>query len=55
MREAGLDGGVEALGVDFLHELEAGEGRGGYGSPPYGAGVVDEDIDAGVEGDGCGD
>lgn len=50
-----MDRGVEALGVDFLHELEAGEGRVGDGCPPYGAGVVDEDVDAGVEGDGLGD
>ena len=55
MWETGLDGGVEAFGVDFLHELETREGRGGDGGPPYGAGVVDEDVDAGVEGDGCGD
>ena len=55
MGERGVDGGVEALGVDFLHELEAGEGGVRDGGPPYGAGVVDEDVDAGVEGDGCGD
>ncbi len=55
MRETGLDGSVKALGVDFLHELEAGERGVGDGSPPYGAGIVDEDVDAGVEGDGCGD
>ena len=55
MRETGLDGGVEALGVDFLHELEAGEGGVGDGCPPYGARIVDQDVDAGVEGDGCGD
>ena len=54
MRETGLDGGVEALGVDFLHELEAGEGGVGDGCPPYGAGIVDQNVDAGVERDGCG-
>ena len=55
MRETGLDGGVEALGVDFLHQLEAREGRAGDGSPPYGAGIVDQDIDPSMQGDGCGD
>ena len=47
-----MNGGVEALGVDFLHQLEAGEGGVGDGGPPYGARVVDEDVDAGVEGYG---
>ena len=55
MRETGVDGGVEALRVDFLHELEAGERGFGDGGPPYGAGVVDEDVDAGVEGYPFGD
>ena len=55
MWETRLDGGVETFGVDFLHELEAREGGLGDGGPPYGAGVVDEDVDAGVEGYGFGD
>lgn len=41
MREAGVDRGVQALGVDPLQELEAGEGGGEYGGPPDGAAVVD--------------
>lgn len=48
MREGGLDDGVEALGVDALHELEALEGRVCDGSPPNGARVVDEDVETAV-------
>jgi hypothetical protein len=43
-----LDDGVEALGVDALHELEALEGGVGDGGPVDGAGVVDEDVEAAV-------
>lgn len=44
VRQGGLDGGVEALDVDLLHQLEAPHGRVLDRGPPYGAGVVDEDI-----------
>lgn len=48
VREGGLDDGVEALGVDALHELETLEGRVCDGSPPDCARVVDEDVEAAV-------
>lgn len=52
MWEGGLDGRVETLRVDALHELEAFQGGGGDGGPEDGARVVDEGVDAAV-GLGC--
>lgn len=46
MRQSGLHDGVEPLGVDALHELEALEGGVGHRGPVYGAGVVYHDVEA---------
>lgn len=48
VRQSGLDNGVEALGVDALHELEATQRGPGHGGPEDGAWVVDEDVDVAV-------
>jgi hypothetical protein len=48
MGQRGFESGVEAFRIDALHELEALQGRGGYGGPIYGARVVDEDVDAAI-------
>jgi hypothetical protein len=44
-----LDCAVEALGINALHELEAFERCILHRCPPYGTGVVDEDIDTAVD------
>lgn len=48
MGQGGLDGGVEALRVNALHELEALQWGCVDGCPEDGARVVDEDIEAAV-------
>ena len=48
MRQGELHGGVEAVRVDALHELEALDGCGCDGGPEDGAGVVDEDVEAAI-------
>ena len=55
VRKRSLDDGIQALGVDALHELEALEWRVGDGGPEDGARVVDEGVEAAVGGDGPGD
>lgn len=46
VRQGGLQDGVEALDVDGLHQPEAPRGRVLDRGPPYGAGVVDEGVEA---------
>jgi hypothetical protein len=48
VREGGLDGCVEAVRVDRLHELEALEGGCLDGGPPYRARVVDEGVQVAI-------
>lgn len=46
MRQRGLDGSVEAIGIHALHELEAPQRRGCDGGPEDGARVIDEHVEA---------
>lgn len=48
VRERGLHGAVEPLDVDALHQLEALHRRVFDGCPPYGTGVVDQDVDVSI-------
>jgi len=48
VRERSLDGAIEALRVDALHQLVPLRGRVVNGGPPDGAGVVDQHVEASV-------